>query len=82
MVANLISCIKVYYYAVDKVKVWGFPNFSVKVPIFQDTFQNSQDIFQFFQDIFQFFQDISNIFSRANTILAQGPVTGPINMLE
>ena len=44
-----------------------FPKFSRPVPTFQDTFQ--------------FFQDISKISSRANMISAQGPVTGPKNML-
>ena len=54
---------------------------SIKCPIFEDIFQNFQDCFQFFQDIFQFFQDFSNFFKCVNTISAQGPVTGPKNML-
>ena len=37
--------------------------------------------FQFFKILLPIFQDFSNFFKCANTILAQGPVRGPMNTL-
>ena len=51
-----------------------YPNFKDLVPIFQ-FFSN------FFKISLPIFQDISNFFKCANTILAQGPVRGPLYML-